>query len=89
MVFEENNRLLWVGGLLAAVFLLPNTQELMSHYKPALEYLRRFSPSVARIRRPGAFVWRPTPIWAAVIAAMSLAAFTQLSRVSEFIYYRF
>jgi D-alanyl-lipoteichoic acid acyltransferase DltB (MBOAT superfamily) len=89
MVFEDDNRLLWVGGLLAGVFLLPNTQELMSRYKPALEYLRRFKSPFAQVRRHAALVWRPTPIWAAVIAAMSLAAFTQLSRVSEFIYYRF
>lgn len=89
MVYEDNNRLLWVSGLLAAVFLLPNTQQIMSHYKPALEYLRRYRLHVPQIRRPSPIVWRPTPLWAAVIAAMSLAAFTQLSRVSEFIYYRF
>jgi len=41
-------------------------------------------------RRPiGIFAWQPSLVSLAAVAAMFLAVFTSLGRVSEFLYYQF
>jgi D-alanyl-lipoteichoic acid acyltransferase DltB (MBOAT superfamily) len=72
-----------LAGLLGAVTLLPNTCELIARYRPALEFRLERDPWRLPLR------WRLTPAWAVIVAAMAIASVSQLSRVSEFLYFQF
>ena len=65
--------------LLAIVFLLPNTQELMSEANPALD------PVTSRPR----YVWKSTPAWACAVGALFALVVLSLGHVSEFLYFQF
>jgi alginate O-acetyltransferase complex protein AlgI len=67
-----------------AVWVLPNTQELLARFEPALNY----HAPIERSHAPWMF-WRPSPIWAVAFASLAIYALTQTSRVSEFIYWQF
>ena len=67
------------------VWFLPNTQEILATFDPALKY---------RVSRPRAAVptwlrWRPNLAWAVGFAVAFIYAVFQMSHVSEFIYWQF
>lgn len=68
----------WFCWLLAVVWLLPNTHELMGRYRPALG-----------VKYFGKLQWRPSILWGLLIAAMALLGLLQMSHVSEFLYFQF
>jgi D-alanyl-lipoteichoic acid acyltransferase DltB (MBOAT superfamily) len=75
----------WLALALAVVWLAPNTQEIMSRFRPVLE---RVSPPAL----PGKLrwlLWRPAPLYAVLIALLFTACVLSLSRHSEFLYYQF
>lgn len=71
----------YLALLLAMVWFLPNAQEIMQRYRPALNVVRRSIPPF--------MVWRPTPAYAAAIAVLAIGAFLSLSRPSSFLYFQF
>ncbi len=71
----------WSVALLAIALLLPNTQEIMRHYRPGLDF-------VSSGTRPWA-AWRPSVAWAWAIAVLSGAGALSLSGATEFLYYQF
>ncbi|MGR9106082.1 MAG: MBOAT family O-acyltransferase [Gammaproteobacteria bacterium] len=75
----------WVLSLLVFVLLMPNTQQLMRNYHPAFE---TYKGEIARLRWRW-LEWRP--IWGWAYACMLLFVFDvlSLSKVSEFLYFRF
>jgi len=72
---------LLLGAMLLA-FKAPNTQEIFSHYEPAIE--RIFQPA----GRWGV-IWRPTRRWSVGLAALFIACIFGMNRVSEFLYFQF
>jgi len=70
-------------GLLAIVWLAPNSQEILADYEPALD-LRRFS----RSKIPAALRWRPSAAWASLSVAALLTSiyFILVEGYEEFIY---
>ncbi|GAA5481735.1 MBOAT family O-acyltransferase [Haloferula sargassicola] len=67
------------------VWLLPNTQQWMRRYQPALG-LRSFS------KRPilgSRITWRPTPKWSIFVLLLLLGVIYQFDKLSEFIYFQF
>jgi alginate O-acetyltransferase complex protein AlgI len=74
--FHEYREQILILALLAVTFLAPNTQEWIMGEGRA---------------NTGSLVprWRFTPLWAGVAAACFLFTLTQLSAVSEFIYFNF
>src|SRR5471032_1937771 len=72
---------LLLGAMLLA-FKAPNTQEIFSHYEPAIE--RIFQPA----GRWGVS-WRPTRRWSVGLAALFIACIFGMNRVSEFLYFQF
>ena len=71
---------------LIAVWLLPNTQEFMKRYLPAIGVKRL--PGMT----PGArrwWHWRPTVPWALFTLAILYAVGREFDKVSEFIYFQF
>jgi hypothetical protein len=71
---------LWIVALLPLVLLAPNTQEILGHFQPALNFHEAQRPYLS---------WRPTPGWAAIVATLTACGLLSLTRVSEFLYYQF
>ncbi|SDR93217.1 MBOAT family O-acyltransferase [Bradyrhizobium canariense] len=74
------------AAALAIAWFLPNTQEIMSLYKPALG-----TPS-AICAAPWAVLWRPTVASAIVVGTMAVASLATIifeKRVGDFIYFQF
>jgi alginate O-acetyltransferase complex protein AlgI len=72
----------WILVLLPLTLLAPNTQEIMGHFQPALDYK---GSSFAATR----FAWRPLPAWGMLASLVVAGGLLSLSRVSEFLYYQF
>ncbi|MBL8483755.1 MAG: MBOAT family protein, partial [Rhodocyclaceae bacterium] len=65
-------------------FFMPNTQEIMRRYAPALDVADApLAPSVVNLR------WRPRARWAAGIACLAALCVMSLARPSEFLYFQF
>ncbi len=66
------------------VWALPNTQQLLRNHQPALEY------ATAHTEAPGkGLAWSHNRRWAWFTAALLVTSILMLSRVSEFLYFRF
>jgi alginate O-acetyltransferase complex protein AlgI len=88
-VFHFRSVLVTLAGLALIVWLLPNTQEFLSRFEPAL----RFKPSEGGSQRSAWsqkwLLWKPNTAWALGTAGLALYALSQISRVKEFIYWQF
>lgn len=75
----------WLIPLFIIIWCLPNTQQFMARCRPTFD-VHRVDDMPRHLRW---LRWEPTRGWAAVCAAIAVAAFLALSRVSEFLYYQF
>jgi len=86
--YDAGTAFAWLAALLAVVWLMPNTQEILAAYRPALDYERPDDGKPGR-----GFTrwvqWRPTSPWAIAISLIAIFTITQMSRISEFIYWQF
>jgi D-alanyl-lipoteichoic acid acyltransferase DltB (MBOAT superfamily) len=74
----------WIPALLAIVWLLPNTQQLMREFHPALGRIETEGRSrLARI------TWAPKLWWMIAIALIGLLALASGNDVSQFLYFQF
>ena len=64
-------------------FFLPNTQQLMKNFEPALDFVKEERKSVFNLR------WKPQILWAIVIAMLLVSSLLSLNRPSEFLYFQF
>jgi alginate O-acetyltransferase complex protein AlgI len=69
----------WLISLWALVWFAPNSQQIMSNFKPALEVVT----SSSRVR------WQPNKAWMMASIFALLYAFTEMGKVSEFLYFQF
>ena len=72
----------WIGVLLMAVWLLPNTQQ----------FTRDFDPAVGPVAAPATLArlkWRPSPRWAMFSGGVLALGLLSLNRVSAFLYFQF
>lgn len=74
--------LLWIIVLSIIVWALPNTQQIMSQFKPALETYR------GEIQEHP-LCWKPNTTWAIGIGVLASFAILSLTHVSEFLYFQF
>ncbi|MCA1978743.1 MAG: MBOAT family protein [Thiobacillus sp.] len=72
--------LYWIIVLLGIAWFMPNTQQLMARFDPALE-------SVSTPNTPP--IWQPGAAWAVVMGFVAVVAILHLTRVSEFLYFQF
>jgi alginate O-acetyltransferase complex protein AlgI len=83
----------WAVTWIAVVWFVPNTQQLMSGVRPAINYdrssYRRDPPLVVAFRSLRALRWRPALPHAAWIGILAALAFLSLQHVSEFLYFEF
>jgi alginate O-acetyltransferase complex protein AlgI len=73
--------MLWVAILFATVWTMPNTQQIMIRYEPALGKVSE--GPVARLR------WGERLGWSAVMGAAAALAFVAIGGSTEFIYFQF
>lgn len=80
-------QLLWLAGMLGFVWLLPNTQEILGRYRPALGFDGgRTEGPLLRL-----LAWRPDPRIATVVGVVAAFLFLKViqGRPGEFIYFQF
>lgn len=80
-LFSGASELGYLFFLLVMVWCLPNTQQIMGRYRPALEL------SASYIDRR--LVWRPSLAGTAFVAILAIVSLLSLSRVSAFLYFQF
>jgi hypothetical protein len=73
--------------LLLVVWYMPNTQQLLARYRPALGFSSQGRPP----RRGAWLVWRPNFAWSLILAVTGAAALVQLwiGGNAEFLYFQF
>ncbi len=74
----------WLGGLVAFVWLLPNTAEMLIEHQPYPAILKDPRATPGRWWR-----WRVNAAWACLAAVLLSVAVLSLSRAGEFLYYNF
>jgi len=72
--------LYWIIILLGIAWIMPNTQQFMARFEPALE-------TVSMPSHPP--VWQPGVAWAVAMGIMAGLAMLHLTQVSEFLYFQF
>ena len=77
----------WVATAAVLAFLLPNTQQIMRRFSPALDYVE--VPDVQRPTRSLRLTWQPSTGWATAIGLLGVACLLSLSRPAEFLYFQF
>ena len=79
----------WVWVLVAAsiCFLLPNTQQIMRRYEPALDY--HAAEEGLRALPAVPLAWLPNRRWAVLVSVLMLACLLSLGRPAEFLYFQF
>ena len=81
--FYSSHQLEWLPLLALIAFFLPNSQQWLAAYQPAL------IPKGIELTRKARCLWHPHPIWALVIAALVSWALLAMNRVDEFLYFQF
>ena len=81
---EYITKILWAMLWLAIVLYWPTTQQLMSKWRPALNYQADARGLLAARLR-----WAPTLTWGLVISLMAGYSILHLGSVSEFLYFQF
>ncbi|HTS55546.1 MAG TPA: MBOAT family protein [Burkholderiales bacterium] len=78
-------QLRWLTVMFLIAWGLPNAQQLLHRYRPAIEtYPGEVSPPYwSRL------AWRPAATWALLTALLLVTAIINLTHVSEFLYYQF
>ncbi len=82
---------LWIVILLAIVVAMPNTQQIMNRFEPALHLHRADEKNEILLmkRFQSALSWNPNVIWAVAIGVIAALAVFAMSRISEFLYFQF
>jgi len=82
--FSGLEELLWLTILLLIVWCMPNSLELIARFRPAVNWSR--SDRAGWYRE---FEWRPTTLWAGVMAVVGMIAVFALAQETEFLYFQF
>ena len=82
-LFQGTEELKWIGALLFICWVMPNTEQIFSRYKPSL------GTSLSEAVPGSRWLWHPSPAWAVITAFVGLFAILSLSELSEFIYFQF
>jgi D-alanyl-lipoteichoic acid acyltransferase DltB (MBOAT superfamily) len=77
----DAGQVIWIVCLYGAVWCLPNTQQIM----------RGFAPALGRVQ-PGPFerlAWQPTAGWALAVGVLASVGVLAISGTTEFLYFQF
>ena len=79
----------WAPALLAWVWFLPTSQDMVAAFLPVLDGESRESGDGGSRRLRQALSWRPSLRWALWFGAVTVVGLSYLTRVHEFVYYQF
>ena len=74
--------LYWTIPLLLACWILPNTQQIMRKFEPAINFIE--NP-----RDPSFIEWKPSRVWSLAVLAMAVICLFNMTGISEFLYFQF
>jgi D-alanyl-lipoteichoic acid acyltransferase DltB (MBOAT superfamily) len=77
----------WVLFAAAIAFLLPNTQQIVRRFEPALDFLPGAHPNPSRAIHW--LTWLPSRRWAMLLGVLAVASLLSLNRPNEFLYFQF
>lgn len=83
--FGGFNQALLLAILLASVFILPNTLEIVRSSRQA----QAATSGRLNEEQRNWITWKPNKNWAFLISALALLSFAYISKTSEFLYYQF
>ncbi|SFS13461.1 D-alanyl-lipoteichoic acid acyltransferase DltB, MBOAT superfamily [Granulicella pectinivorans] len=69
---------------LAIVWFLPNTQQILTHFKPSLQKTAWDQRGV-----PERLTWAPNRVWALVVGALFFVVLVKLQQPATFLYFQF
>lgn len=72
----------WIIVSMFIVWLAPNSQQIMSKFKPALNLPQEDT-------KPKWLLWQPSYVWVVASAICTALSILSISEISEFIYYQF
>ncbi|MDJ0697069.1 MAG: MBOAT family protein [Mastigocoleus sp. MO_167.B18] len=81
--------ILWIISLLIFAWFIPNTQQWMEHYHPALNCNLTQNYSTSHLKSWKRLQWEPNQIWSVMVAVIAVVAILSLSKESEFLYFQF
>lgn len=84
-LFDGPPQAAWMAALFAIALFLPNSQQLVGYVPPNRDAARIMRVNVAPLR----LRWTPTHAWAGLVAASFIYSLTQMSGISEFLYFQF
>jgi alginate O-acetyltransferase complex protein AlgI len=77
---------LWIAGLLAVAWTMPNVLQILRNYEPALGISAKPPPGE---RQNFWLSWRPSTAWSIGTAVVAAAGILSLGQLSEFLYWQF
>jgi len=77
---------LWIAGLLAIAWFMPNVLQILRNYEPALGVSATVPPGE---KQTIWLSWRPTTAWSVGMAVVTAAGILSLGHLSEFLYWQF
>ncbi len=81
--------LIGLVALVAGTVFLPNTQQLLARYEPALDWAKEQARLPALPRWIEWYTWKPSALRGAMLAVGFVASIAMLTRVKEFLYFQF
>ena len=81
VVLESVRALRWLLPLVIACWVLPNTQEIMANFRPALDF--HADEPLSRI------AWRPSLAWGIGVGTLAALSVLLITGKSEFLYFQF
>ncbi|MBF0478948.1 MAG: MBOAT family protein [Candidatus Omnitrophica bacterium] len=83
----NTSHILNIAGSFLFVWFLPNTQELLRKYEPAIDFKEQdVKPLVRGLRW---LEWRPTAGWGIVFSIIFVISIFNMVKISEFLYFQF
>ncbi|QYK48459.1 MAG: MBOAT family protein [Phycisphaeraceae bacterium] len=86
---DQTRALIWIGAAWFIAWTMPNVQEFMRRWSPALDW----SPSRTKWRfwtlQVAYPAWAPNPLWAVPLVALLVWSVLSLDRVAIFVYWQF
>ncbi len=85
LIVSNKYSIIMIMVLLFVVWVLPNTQQLLSRHMPALETY----PNEIKPYKYTFMLWNPSTTWMLIIALMGIYSLWSITKISEFLYFQF
>ncbi|MEO8894058.1 MAG: MBOAT family O-acyltransferase, partial [Coleofasciculaceae cyanobacterium] len=80
---------IWSIILLAIAWFTPNTQEILKHYKPALDYKLTKANADSLNQWAKSLAWQPNALWSITLGIIAGISLVYLRKATLFLYFQF